>query len=247
MKYLFLIPARGGSKGIPGKNVKEFAGKPLIAHAIGQALDIAEDHADVVVSTDSEQIADAARAAGAAVPFMRPAEFATDKAPTRDVIIHALDWMEARGRHYDAVVLLQTTSPLRIPDDIRRAVGIFESRPDADMVVAVAEAAANPYYDAFETDASGSLHVSKGDGSFTRRQDAPKVWQFTGSVYVMKTDSIRRLPLSKFPVILPCEVSSRRSVDLDTPTDWIIAETIYKALLAEAEKIYKASFGIAGD
>ena len=230
MKYLFLIPARGGSKGIPGKNVKKFAGKPLIARTVEQAVEVACDVADVVVSTDSEEIAAAAAEAGAPVPFMRPAELAGDRTPTRDVIIHALEWLASHGRRYDGVVLLQTTSPLRRVEDIRNAIRIFEDNPRADMAVSVCEASANPYYDAFETDPSGSLRICKGSGEFTRRQDAPVVWQYNGAVYVMKPQSIIDMPMSRFPSIVPSPMPRELSVDLDTPLDWIVAETIFQNL-----------------
>ena len=94
------------------------------------------------------------------------------------------------------------------------------------MVVSVTEAACNPYYDCFETDPDGSLQISKGDGYFTRRQDAPEAWQYYGAVYVINPDSIRRMPMGEFPRRIPFEMPKSRSVDLDTPVDWIIAENI---------------------
>ncbi|MCM1376919.1 MAG: acylneuraminate cytidylyltransferase family protein [Clostridium sp.] len=230
MKTLFLIPARGGSKGIPGKNIKEFVGIPLIVRTIRQALKIADNPEDVVVSTDSEQIARVARKGGANVPFLRPAELATDTSGTQGVIIHALDWFRNKGIDYERVVLLQTTSPLRQPDDIRRAINVFDNAHEADMAVSVAEAAANPYYDIFEPDANGFLHHSKGNGGYVRRQDAPKVWQYTGAVYVIRSTSLRRGEMSRFEKILPSPMDTARSVDLDTPADWDIAERRFRDL-----------------
>lgn len=223
-RYLYLIPARGGSKGIPGKNIRPFGGKPLIAYAIEQGLGLAADPADVVVSTDSEEIAAVARKYGANVPFMRPDYLAADNSGSREVIVHALDFMRDAGRDYDAVVLLQPTSPFRSVDDITAAVGIYEKEDDADMVVSVTEAEDNPYYNAFEADGRGCLHLSKGDGVAVRRQDAPKVWRYTGAVYVINPDSIRRLPMARFPRIIPSPMPSDRAVDLDTPRDWAVAE-----------------------
>ncbi|MCM1152139.1 MAG: acylneuraminate cytidylyltransferase family protein [Muribaculum sp.] len=226
MKYLYLIPARGGSKGIPGKNIKPFLGKPLIAYAIAQALDLADDPADVCVSTDSPEIAEVAREWGANVPFLRPQSLALDSSGSHGVILHALDFMEKNGTRYDAVVLLQPTSPLRSADDIRRTISIFEENPGADMAVTVKEADANPYYNAFEADAHGFLHLSKDNGDVARRQDAPKVWQYNGAVYVINPRSVSLSPLSRFKRVVPCVMDPHRSVDLDTPLDWIIAETI---------------------
>lgn len=226
-RTLFIIPARGGSKGIPGKNIRPFLGKPLICYSIDNARAFADD-ADICLTTDSEEIADVARDYGLEVPFLRPAELATDGAGTYEVLLHALNFYRAKGIDYERIVLLQPTSPLRTPDDIRRAMELWS--PDVDMVVTVCEAATNPYYNAFETDADGFLHISKGEGKFTRRQDAPKVWEYNGAVYVITADSLRRIPLSQFPRRVPCEMSAAASVDLDTPLDWQLAEALAKQM-----------------
>lgn len=228
MKTLYIIPARGGSKGIPGKNIKPFLGKPLILHAIDQARAAGADDADICVSTDSEEIRKTVEDYGLKVSFMRPAVLATDTAGTYEVLLHALDFYEARGIRYDTVVLLQTTSPLRRPEDIRGAVELLS--PEADMVVSVCEAATNPYYNAYETDPEGNLHISKGDGRYTRRQDAPKVWEYNGAVYAMRADSLRKMHYSEFPVRRPYVMPAERSVDLDTPADWIRAELLASSL-----------------
>lgn len=224
MRTLYLIPARGGSKGIPGKNIKDFLGKPLICHTIDQARAAGANDADICVSTDSKAIKDVVEKYGLKVPFMRPDELATDTAGTYGVILHALDWYATRSINYDRVVLLQTTSPLRRPEDITRAIALW--KPGIDMVVSVCEAATNPYYNAFETDDEGNLHISKGDGHYTRRQDAPKVWEYNGAVYVMDADSLRKMPMSDFPVRRPFVMPADRSVDLDTPADWARAEQL---------------------
>lgn len=236
LRYLYLIPARGGSKGIPGKNIKPLAGIPLIGHTIRQALAIADKN-DIVVSTDDPRIAQTAVSEGATVPFMRDAGLATDTASSRSVIIDALERMKAAGKEYDAVVLLQPTSPLRTPEDITRTIRAFEKareeREGADMAVTVCEARTNPYYSAFETDESGFLHISKGDGKYTRRQDAPKVWEFNGAVYVIDSEVIRREEISRMSRTVPVEMPASRSIDLDTPDDWERAE---KAMMSQPEK-----------
>ena len=230
MKPLFLIPARGGSKGVPGKNIRPLGGIPLIGHSIKSALAVASDPADVVVSTDSEEIAAVARSLGANVPFMRPAEFATDTAGSREVILHAADVLNAAGGSYDSVVLLQPTSPFRLEEDIRNAVSLFYNEKP-DMVVAVKPARSNPYYNAFETDADGHLVISKGDGLFTRRQDAPPVWEIDGSIYVIDADSLRRYKsLGKMPFIFPIENTSPYNIDIDTELDFMTAEAICRRL-----------------
>lgn len=227
MKTLWLIPARGGSKGIPGKNIKPFCGLPLICRSIDHAREAGAADEDICVSTDSPQIAEVARNHGLPVPFMRPAELAADTSGSYGVIMHALDWYEReRGVRYDRVILLQPTSPLRTAADIRAAESLWTT--ECDMVVTVCEAKANPYYDIFETTPEGYLHVSKGEGKYTRRQDAPSVWQYNGAVYVMTADSLRRGPMSAFKRIIPSSMPSARSVDLDTLLDWQIAEALYQ-------------------
>lgn len=225
MKTLYLIPARGGSKSIPGKNIKDFGGKPLICHSIDHAREAGADDMDICVTTDSEKIKEVVEEYGLKVPFLRPAELATDTSGTYGVILHALDRMKEMGREYDRVVLLQPTSPLRKAEDIRNAIDLWTQ--DCDMVVSVCPAKTNPYYNAFETDKDGYLHISKGSGNLTRRQDAPKVWEYNGAVYVMNVESLRKEPMSNFRRRIPSVMPSERSVDLDTPLDWKIAESIY--------------------
>lgn len=229
MNILYVIPARGGSKGIPGKNIKPLGGKPLIAYSIDVARALADD-ADICVSTDSQEIADVAESMGLKVPFLRPDYLATDRSSTYDVLLHAVDFYEKLGRHYDTMVLLQPTSPFRTADDVRRTIAAYT--PDVDMVVTVVEAATNPYYNSYETDANGYLRISKGDGKYVRRQDAPKVWEFNGAVYVINIESLKQMPLSQFPRRRMVEMSRESSLDLDTPIDWLVAE----AVMAEKQK-----------
>lgn len=227
MNPLYVIPARGGSKGIPHKNIRPLAGRPLLHHTIGAALAAGADPARIIVTTDDPAIADCASAAGIDVPFMRPAELATDTAGSREVILHAMDSADALGIAYDCVVLLQPTSPLRSPDDITGAIALYADSPGCDMVVSVMESRANPYYDCFEADpATGALHVSKGDGHYTRRQDAPAAWQLNGAVYVIRPASLRAMPMGDFPLRIPYPMPASRSVDIDTPVDWLIAEAL---------------------
>lgn len=232
-KILYIIPARGGSKGIPRKNVREFLGTPLIAYPVNQALSLT-DPLNVCVSTDDEEIKRSAEDAGAIVPFMRPASLADDNASSRDVMLHALDFYRDKGIDYDTIVLLQPTSPLRNIDDIRKALSVYEKAQadgiPVDMAVTVTEAECNPYYNAFEPDIDGFLHISKGDGTFTRRQDAPKVWRYNGAVYVINAESLRRMPMALFKCVLPVEMPTSRSLDLDTEVDWLVAEYVASRL-----------------
>lgn len=229
MKPLFIIPARGGSKSIPGKNIKPLAGKPLINYSIEAALALAPQQR-VIVTTDSEEIAQVARKAGIDRPHRRPEALGADHVGSREVMLDAMDEATRRGIDYDCVVLLQPTSPLRQVADIEAALKAYS--PDIDMAVTVAPAAANPYYDCFETNSEGYLHVSKGEGLLTRRQDAPPAWQYNGAVYVINPDSLRRLRLGEFPRRVGVEMPRSRSIDIDSATDWIVAE----AILADMNK-----------
>lgn len=228
MTPLYIIPARGGSKGIPRKNIKPLCGRPLIAYSIDAALEAGASPRSIILSTDDAEIAETGRRLGLDVDYMRPAELATDTAGSREVILDAMDWADRRGIAYDCVVLLQPTSPMRTGADIKAALELYT--PDTDMVVSVKEASANPYYNCFETDPeSGYLHISKGDGLLTRRQDAPPAWEYNGAVYVINPQSIRNMPLGAFKKRVPSVMPVERSVDLDTPTDWLVAEAMMAA------------------
>lgn len=231
MKPLIIIPARGGSKGIPKKNIVPLNGRPLIDYTIKAALEIA-DVERVILSTDSDEIAETARQCGLEVPYRRPAALATDTAGSREVILDVMDWADRQGLEYDAVVLLQPTSPLRTAGDIAGAMALYDEA-DADMVVSVAEARSNPYYNCFETDDDGYLHVSKGDGLYTRRQDVPAAYEYNGAVYVIRPESIRKMAMGAFPRRVPYVMPAERSVDIDAPVDLLIASH----LLGEKDRI----------
>lgn len=225
MKLLVVIPARGGSKGIPRKNIKPFNGKPLIYYAIDTARAVASDD-DICVSTDDDEIIQVVEDYGLKVPFKRPAELATDTAGTYEVLLHALDFYETRGNHYDALILLQNTSPFRTADHLKEALKLFT--PDVDMVVSVKECAANPYYCVFEENGDGFLQVSKGDGTIYRRQDAPKVYEYNGAIYIINPESLKKQHMHQFNKRVKYVMDEMSSYDLDTMTDWKIAEMIKK-------------------
>ena len=228
MKPLVIIPARGGSKGIPHKNIKLLGGKPLICRAIDNARAVAPD-SDICGSTDDSEIIQVVEDYGLKVPFIRPTELAADNSGTYEVLLHALSFYEQQGRTYDTIILLQPTSPFRRDEDISEALKLYS--PDVDMVVSVTEARANPYYNCFETDSDGFLHVSKGDGKYIRRQDAPKAWEYNGAIYIINPQSLKRKSLGEFKRRRMYEMDELHSLDLDTPLDWRIAEL----LIAENE------------
>lgn len=224
MKWLFVIPARGGSKGIPGKNIKPLAGKPLIHYSLEFARLFAGD-ADICVSTDSDAIAASVKNINYHLPFLRPGHLSTDTAGSYEVLQHAEAFYRNSGKEYDAVVLLQPTSPFRERVHLEEALKLFSS--EVDMVVSVNLSEANPYYNLFEEDTEGFLHVSKGSGTYARRQDVPDVYAYNGSLYIINTRSLReKKSFAAFDRIIKYVMSNDYSVDLDTPADWNYAEFI---------------------
>lgn len=223
MKILVIIPARGGSKGIPHKNIKPLNGKPLIHYTIDEARQIVNDE-DICVSTDDPEIIKCVEDYGLKVPFVRPEELATDTAGTYEVLLHALNFYEKQGRHYDVVLLLQNTSPFRKVEQIKDALNLYT--PDVDMVVSVKECPANPYYCVFEDDNNGYLHVCKGDGNIFRRQDAPKVYEYNGAIYIMNAEKLKTTHMHKMQKRVKYVMDNLSSFDLDTMLDWQMAESI---------------------
>lgn len=222
---LIVIPARGGSKGIPYKNITPLNGRPLIAYTIDVARAIAPDER-IILSTDDDKIAECAASLGLPTNYRRPAELATDTAGSREVILDAMRYADSRAITYDCVILLQPTSPLRSVEDVLAATHLYNK--DIDMVVSVCESRVNPYYNCFETDADGFLTISKGDGLLTRRQDAPSAYEYNGAVYVINPESIKAMPLGAFTRRLPSVMPTERSIDIDRPIDIVIAEAILK-------------------
>lgn len=225
MKYLVVIPARGGSKGIPHKNIKPLGGKPLIYYSIDVARQFTSDE-NICVTTDDAEIISVVEKHGLKVPFVRPAELATDTCGSSEVIQHAYQFFGNKGVHYDAIVLLQPTSPFRKVEFIKEAVTLYND--SIDMVTSVRPAACNPYYDGFEENAEGLLQISKGDGTIARRQEAPKVWQQNGSIYVINPKSLIEKGMGGFTKIKKYAMPETYSVDLDTMLDWKMAELIIK-------------------
>ena len=220
MKPLVVIPARGGSKGIPDKNIKLLGGKPLIHYTIEAAREVFPDEV-IYVSTDSDRIKAVAEETGLKVPFLRPAHLATDTAGTHEVLLHALEYAKQKEYQPDIVVLLQATSPFRTAQHIKEALELYHS--DIDMVVSVKETKSNPYYVLFEEDEQGFLKKSK-EGNFNRRQDCPKVYEYNGAVYVINRESLLIHPLHDLQKVRKYVMPVESSIDLDTPQDWEWAE-----------------------
>jgi N-acylneuraminate cytidylyltransferase len=224
MKPLIIIPARGGSKGIPGKNIKLLNGKPLIQYTIEAAQKLFNDKY-ICVSTDSEEIKHVVESIGLSVPFLRPRELATDTSTTYDVLLHTLDFYEKKNYFPNIIILLQATSPFRTFEHIQGALNLYNS--EYDMVVSVKETKSNPYYVLFEEDEKGFLKKSKS-GNFTRRQDCPKVWEYNGAVYVINTESLKKSSHMEFLKIKKYVMDEKSSLDVDTRMDWMFAESMMK-------------------
>lgn len=223
MKVLVVIPARGGSKGIPHKNIKPLNGKPLICYSIDVARQFTSDE-NICVTTDDDEIIKVVEDYGLKVPFKRPDYLATDTCGSNEVIQHAYQFFELKGIHYDAILLLQPTSPFRNVEFLNEAVSLFDE--SVDMVTSVKLSSCNPYYDGFEENEEGLLVISKGDGTIERRQDAPSVWQQNGSIYVINPKSLIAKGMANFTRIRKYAMSELYSVDIDNPFDWKVAELV---------------------
>ncbi len=227
MRVLPLIPARGGSKGLPRKNILPLSGMPLIAHSIRQALAVPVMET-VVVSTDDEEIARIAREYGAEVPFMRPPALSTDDARSIDVVIHALQFMEAHtGKPYDAVMLLQPTAPLRSSEDIIAALRLYEAE-NADSVISLYKLESlHPFY-MYRLEDSRPVPLMPEADRYHRRQDYPAVYLRNGAIYLTAREVL--LEQRSFygerlrAVVMPAE----RSVNIDTLGDLARAEAILR-------------------
>ena len=223
MNILVVIPARGGSKGIPYKNIKPLNGKPLICYSIDVARQFTSDE-NICVTTDDDKIIEVVENYGLKVPFKRPDYLATDICGSNEVIQHAYKFYAGKGIVYDAVLLLQPTSPFRKVEFLKEAVALYDD--SIDMVTSVKIAPCNPYYDGFEDNVDGLLVISKGDGTIERRQDAPKVWQLNGSIYVINPKSLMEKGLAHFDRIRKYPMTDYYSIDIDNPFDWKVAELV---------------------
>jgi len=220
MNGLVVIPARGGSKGVPGKNIKMLRDKPLIHYTINAARSLFPD-SQILVSTDDPFIKEVVESTGLRVPFLRPPELATDSAGTYEVLLHAIQFYENTNEGPNVLVLLQPTSPLRTAKHIEEALKLYRS--DIDMVVSVKETKANPYYLLFEEDEGGYLKKSKS-GNFTHRQECPQVWELNGAIYIINVQSLKKKPINQFSNVVKYVMDEESSHDIDTMLDWKIAE-----------------------
>jgi len=224
MKILAVITARGGSKGIPGKNIKLLGGKPLISYPIDTAKK-SKLITDLIVSTDDVEIAEVARQHGAEVPFMRPSELAEDKTPHLPVMQHAITFMENKlGIVFDYVVILQPTSPFRIAEDIDGTLRkLIQTHADSAVSLVEIDSGEHPMkIKKIENDLVAPYCLKEEEG--IRRQDLPVAYKRSGAVYAMRRDLIMKEGRLYGEKIVGHIVSKERSIDIDYPMDWLRAE-----------------------
>lgn len=223
MKVLGLITARGGSKGVPRKNIRMLCGKPLLAYTAETALR-AETLTRVVLSTEDEEIAEVGKQFGLSVPFMRPAELAEDTTPTLPVIQYTISTLEKMGETFDAVCLLQPTNPFRRFEDIDKCVNLLiESKADSVISVLPVPHEYNPNW-VYVQNGNG-IKLSNGETEpISRRQDLPNAFHRDGSVYVTKTDVILKQNSLYGSTISAYEMNPLYSANIDTEKDWEVVQ-----------------------
>jgi N-acylneuraminate cytidylyltransferase len=226
LRHVAFIFARGGSKGLPGKNIKLLAGKPLIAHtiAVARACDRFET---VIVSTDEPAIATVAREHGAEVPFLRPAALAQDDSPEWLAWQHAVDWFRREQGDFDSFVSLPPTAPFRAVADVEACLEALHSHPDTDVVITVRAADRSPWFNMVRLEQDGAARlVIETDQPVTRRQDVPPVFDITTVAYAARPDFILTADCLFDGRVRTVEVPTERALDIDTHWDFRLAECI---------------------
>lgn len=225
MKLLAVITARGGSKGLPGKNIRPLCGKPLLCYSIDVARAIVPDE-DICVTTDDPKIIQVVEDYGLKVPFVRPAELAQDTSSSSDVLVHAIDFYRNElGRDYDTILLLQPTSPLRRVEQVREAIELYRQHPGIDMVVSVRKSHASAVI--CRENEEGYIDQIFVQGG-TRRQDAPTLYEHNGCIYVINAEALRAKGLAGFTKRVKYVMPEEDSLDIDSLTDFLLAETLLK-------------------
>jgi CMP-N,N'-diacetyllegionaminic acid synthase len=218
MKTLYVIPARGGSKGIPHKNIRLLAGKPLICYSIDVARVLTTDD-NICVSTDDDEIIKIAENYGLKIPFKRPDALASDDAATSDVLVHALNHYENQGLLYDIIVLLQPTSPLRTPEQVRQSIALYKE--DIDMVVSVKVSHSASVL--CQENEEGYLDMSVNKLS-SRRQENGIFYEYNGAIYVINARQLKKTGIRGFTKKVKYIMDEETSVDIDSMLDFDFAE-----------------------
>lgn len=244
-----LIPARSGSKRVPGKNVRVLGGHPVLAYSIASARESGVFEC-VIVSTDSEEVASVARHYGAEVPFLRPAAYASDTSPDIEWLAHALEELEARGRTWDCFSLLRPTSPFRTAETIRRAWGVFRGQEGVDSLRAVEKCAQHP----------GKMWIVRGERMFpllpfgpenepwhsTPYQALPAVYVQNASLEIAWTRVVRERRSLAGEVVVPFLTEGHEGFDINDAFDWIVAERLLADGAVRLPSVSCAPFGLTG-
>jgi CMP-N,N'-diacetyllegionaminic acid synthase len=245
LRLICTIGARGGSKGVPGKNLRSMAGLPLLAHTIRQANESGLFDA-VAFSSDSGEILRMAEKHGADLLIQRPPEMASDVAAKPPAIRHCfLEAERLLGQRYEALVDLDVTSPLRLVDDIRGAVALFE-RSGVSNVITGCPARHSPYFTLVEADGHGHVQLSKTlPDKVVRRQDSPRCWDMNGSIYVWRREPFLTDPRVLYPDTMLFEMPPERSVDIDSEVDWQFVEFLLaqRSLTDAAQGLHRQQTG----
>ncbi len=226
---IFIIPARKGSKGLTGKNVKVLGNKPLISYSIEFAKLVCTEDDTICVTTDDEEVIKIANELGVSTPFLRPDDLSSDSANTYQVINHAIEFYKSLGKTFDIIVLLQPTSPFRLMTDFVEMEKLYFSR-NPDMVVSVNISKESPYFTLFEEDTNGFLNkfIDYKSSNYKQRQDCPPVYTYNGSIYMINCKSFLEKGNFDFEHKLKYVMPDSRSIDIDTQADWVLAEFYLK-------------------
>ncbi len=233
LRVLGIIPARGGSKGVPRKNLRNLAGKPLLEYTAEAAL-ASTRLSRIILTTEDLEIAEAGRQCGIEVPFLRPESLARDDTPMLPVIRHAVKTLEDSGDRFDAICLLQPTNPLRRPEDLDNCIRLLDEQ-EADSVVSMLPVPVefNPHWVWF-SDSNGYLKIATGEEMpIPRRQDLPAAWHREGSVYVTRRDILIERNTFYGTKMIGYMMDPEKTVNIDTMEDWVRAEKLIEAMRSE--------------
>jgi len=241
-RVLAVIPARGGSKGLPGKNIRPFAGLPLIGHTIRFAK-LCPEITRTIISTDAQAIADVARQQGGDVPFLRPADLAQDKTSLWPVLRHALDFVEKEeGTKYDYVLLLDPTTPCRSPKYVAEALATLEPKAEADGVIGVSQPDFNPIWVSVVEKDGWMTDLFPNAASYTCRQDVPEVYRINGSLYCWRTRFMKNNPDGwRHGKLLMYAIPDAAAISIDTEDEFKRAELFVKSGLFNLPWLEKAN------
>lgn len=225
-KFLAIIPARGGSKGLPRKNIKKLNGKPLISYSIEAAIN-SKVFDKIIVSTDDKEIAEIALKYGAEVPFIRPKELATDTADSMDVLFHAINFLKDKGEEYDYVMKLQPTSPLRTEKEILEATKLLFEK-NAESIVSISECEHHPLWTNILSEEGNLFNFIKDDIKHKNRQELPKYYQINGLIFLSKVNNLleTRDWYGEKSYAYICD--AKKTIDIDNIIDFKLAEILLK-------------------